>query len=75
MDWEREIFFYNIQRRISKKDKEGYFILIKGKISKKRTLNSEHLCPKFRGTHIHKRIFTKAQITHCTSQNNNSRKK
>lgn len=36
-------------------------------------LNSEHLCPKCKGTHIHKINFTKAQNTHETSHNNNGR--
>ena len=33
----------------------------------RRTLNSEYLCSKCRGTHIHKRNFTKAQSTHYNS--------
>jgi hypothetical protein len=32
--------------------------------------NSEHLCPKCKGTHIHTRNFTKIKSTHCTSHNN-----
>jgi hypothetical protein len=39
----------------------------------RRTLNSEHLFSKCKGTHMHKRKFTKAQSTHCTSHNNNGR--
>jgi hypothetical protein len=38
----------------------------------RRTLNAEHLCSKFKDTHIHKRNFTKAQSTYCSSHNNNS---
>ena len=34
------------------------------------SLNSEHLCPKCKGTHIHKINFTKAQNTHWTPHNN-----
>jgi hypothetical protein len=34
------------------------------------TLNSKYLYPKCKGTHIHKRNFTKAQSTHSTSHNN-----
>ena len=30
------------------------------------SLNSEHLCPKYKSTHIHKRNITKAQNTHWT---------
>jgi hypothetical protein len=33
------------------------------------TLNSEHLCYKCRGIHIHKRNFTKVIIIQCTSNN------
>jgi hypothetical protein len=33
-------------------------------------MNPEHLCPKFKGVHIHKRNFTKAQNTHWTSHSN-----
>jgi hypothetical protein len=52
-----------------KKYKEGHFILIKGK-NLPRTLNSEHLCCKYKGTYIHKRNFTKPQSTYCTLHNN-----
>ena len=43
------------------------------KNSPKRTLNSEYLCSKCKGTHIHKRNFTKAQSTYCISHNNSGR--
>jgi hypothetical protein len=36
----------------------------------RRTLSSEHLYSKCKGSHIHKRTFTKAQSTHYTSHNN-----
>jgi hypothetical protein len=35
----------------------------------RRTLNSEQLCSKCKGTQIHKINFTKTQSTHCTSHN------
>jgi exonuclease III len=41
------------QPKVIKKYKEGHFILIKGKISPKGTLNSEYLCSKYKGSHIH----------------------
>jgi hypothetical protein len=41
--------------------------------TKMNSLNSELLGSKFKGTHIHKRNFTKAQSTHCTSHNNSGR--
>jgi exonuclease III len=53
----------DFQPKVIKKDKEGHFILIKGKNLQRRTLNSEHLCSKCKGTHIHKRNFSKAQST------------
>jgi hypothetical protein len=37
--------------------------------------NSEHLCPKCKGIHIHKGNFTKAQSTHYTAYNNSVRLK
>ena len=36
-----------------KKGKEGHFILIKGKNLPRLTLNSEYLCSKYKGSHIH----------------------
>ena len=39
----------------------------------RRTLNSECLCCKWKGTHIHKRNSTDAQSTHCTSPNKSGR--
>ena len=62
----------NFQPKVIKKDKEGHFILIKGKIYQEE-LNSEYLRSKRKGTHIHKRNFAKAQSTHCTSHNNSGR--
>ena len=50
--------------KVIKKDKEGHIMLIKGKNLLKRTLNSEHLCSKYKGTHIYKRNFTKVKSTH-----------
>ena len=44
----------DFQPKAIKKDKEGHFILIKGKkIYQEETLNSEHLCFKCKGIHIH----------------------
>ena len=39
----------------------------------RQSLNSEHLCSKCKGTHIHKRKFIKAQNIHQTPHNNNER--
>jgi hypothetical protein len=58
------------QPKFIKKDKEGHFVLIKGKHLSKCTLNPEHLCFKCKGTHTHKRNVTKSQSTHCISHNN-----
>jgi hypothetical protein len=55
----------DFQPKVIKKDKEGHFILIKEKNLPRRTLNSEHLCFKHKGTHIHKKNFNKAKSTHC----------
>ena len=63
----------DFQPKVIKEDKEGHFILVKGKILPRRTLNCEHLCSKCKGTHIHKRNFTKAQSTHLTPHNNSGR--
>jgi hypothetical protein len=62
----------NFQPKVIKKDKEGHFILIKGKIYQEEfsTLN---ICapnarvPKF------KKETTIAQSTHCTTHNNSGR--
>jgi hypothetical protein len=44
----------DFQPKVIKKDKEGHFILIKGKIFQEElTLNSEYLCSKYKGSHIH----------------------
>ena len=37
----------------SKKTRSGHFILIKGKNLQRGTLNSEYLCSKYKGSHIH----------------------
>jgi exonuclease III len=50
------------QPKVIKKDKEGHFMLIKGKNLLRRTLNSEYLCSKCKGTHIHKRILLKFKV-------------
>jgi predicted SprT family Zn-dependent metalloprotease len=42
-----------IQPKVIKKDKEAHFILIKGKNPPRGTLNSEYLCSKCKGSHIH----------------------
>jgi exonuclease III len=64
----------NFQKpKVMKKDKEGHFMLIKEKKNLPRSLNSEHLCSTCKGNDIHKRNFTKAQVTHCTSHNNSGR--
>jgi hypothetical protein len=43
----------NFQPKVIKKDKEGHFILIKGKNLPRGTLNSGYLCSKWKGSHIH----------------------
>jgi hypothetical protein len=43
----------DFQPKIIKKDKEGHFILIKGKNLPRGTLNSEYLCSKYKSSHIH----------------------
>jgi hypothetical protein len=42
-----------IKKKKKKKDKEGNFILIKGKNLPRGTLNSEYLCSKCKGSYIH----------------------
>ena len=61
------------QPKVIKKDKEGHFIIIKVKNLPIVTLNSEYLCSKCKGSHIHYRNFSKAQSTHCISHNNSGR--
>ena len=59
-----------------KKDKEEHFIWVKGKNLPRRlniSLNSKHLCSKCKGVHFHKRNFSSAQNTECTSHNNSER--
>jgi hypothetical protein len=43
----------DFQPKVIKKDKEGHFIFMKEKNLPKRTLDSEHLCSKYKGSHIH----------------------
>jgi predicted SprT family Zn-dependent metalloprotease len=43
----------DFQPTVIKKDKEGHFILIKGKIFQDKNINSEYLCSKCKGNHIH----------------------
>ena len=42
----------DFQPKVIKKDKEGHFIFIKGKNLQEK-LNSEYLCSKYKGSHIH----------------------
>jgi exonuclease III len=42
----------DFQPKVIKKDKKGHFILIKGKNLPRRTLNSEYLCSKYKGSHL-----------------------
>jgi hypothetical protein len=56
----------NIQPKVIKKYEERHFILVKVKNLPRGTLNSEHLCSKCKGTHIHKRNFIKNQIPYHT---------
>ena len=44
--------------------------IYQGENPTRESLNSEHLCPKCKSTHINKRNFTKAQITHQLPHNN-----
>ena len=43
----------DFQPKVIKKDKEGQVILIKGKNLPRGTFNSEYLCFKCKGSHIH----------------------
>jgi hypothetical protein len=43
----------DFQPKVIKKDKEGHLILIKGKHLPRGTLNSEYLCSKCKGIHVH----------------------
>ena len=45
----------------------------KEKNQPRRILNFDHLCSKCKGSHMHKRNFTKAQSTHCMAHNNSGR--
>jgi exonuclease III len=42
----------DFQPKVIKKDKEGHFLLIKVNLPR-RTLNSEHLCSKYKDIHTH----------------------
>jgi RNase P protein component len=72
-DWLKveEIKVKSLQKK-KKRDKEGHVILVKGKIYHDE-LSILIICSKCKDTHIHKRNFTKAQSTHCTSHNNTER--
>ena len=64
---------YDFQPKvIKKKNRSGTSYPSKVK-SWRGTINSEYLCSKCKGTHIHKRNFSKAQNTHCTAHNNSGR--
>ena len=52
----------NFQPKVIKYD-QGHFIFIEEN-PPRWILNSEIICPKWKGTHIYKRNFTKAQSTH-----------
>jgi hypothetical protein len=43
----------NFQPKVIKKDKEGHFILIKGKIYQELSILNIYLRPKYKGNHIH----------------------
>ena len=63
----------DFQPEIIKHDEEEHCIFIKVKNPLRGSLNSDHLCPKWKGTHIHKRIFTKSQNIHWTPHNDSGR--
>ena len=46
----------DVQPKVTITDRKGHFIVIK---EPRGHLNSEHLCPKCKGTHIHKTNITK----------------
>jgi hypothetical protein len=54
----------DFQSKLIKCDEEGHFIFMKGKIHQEKVSILKHLCPKYKGTQIHKRNFTKPQNTH-----------
>jgi hypothetical protein len=63
----------NFQPKVIKKDKEGHFILIKGRIYQDE-LSILNICaPNARTATFIKKNFSKAQSTHCTSHNNSGR--
>jgi predicted SprT family Zn-dependent metalloprotease len=62
----------NFQPKVIKWDKEGHFILIKGKIYQEELSILIIYAPNAR-EHIHKRNFPKAQSTHYTPHNNSGR--
>ena len=62
----------NFQPKVIKKDKEGHFILMKGKIYQEE-LSILNLWSKCKGMDIHKINFLKAQSTHHILHNNSGR--
>ena len=57
----------DFQPKVTKRDTEGHFLLVKGKIHQEElSILNIYLCAKCKGTLIRKRNFTKAQSTHCT---------
>jgi exonuclease III len=62
----------NFQPKVIKKDKEGHFIHIKGKIFQEE-LSIRISMFQMQGQPHSLRNFSKAQSTHCTTQNNSGR--